>query len=95
MSARRGDFHGAFDMLLTFDLAEIKVLFCGSNVGPAVERGHRLQSDISAQKMDDLRKGTRSVDVDTFHTAASAAFSSGTIRVCRHRRFASKATTSV
>jgi hypothetical protein len=67
MSARRGDFHGAFDMLLTFDLAEIKVLFCGSNVGPAVERGHRLQSDISAQKMDDLRKGTRSVDVDTFH----------------------------
>jgi hypothetical protein len=62
-----GDFDGAFDMLLTFDLAEIKVLFSGSDVGPAVERAHRLQGDISAQKMDDLRKGTYSVDIDTFH----------------------------
>jgi hypothetical protein len=26
----RGNFDSAFDMLLTFDLAEIKILFCGS-----------------------------------------------------------------
>jgi hypothetical protein len=39
------DFDGAFEMLLPFDLAEIKVLFSGG--GPAAERTHQLQGDIS------------------------------------------------
>jgi hypothetical protein len=41
-------------MLLSFDLAEIKILFTGSR--PTVERAHWLQGDISAQKMHDLRR---------------------------------------
>ena len=32
----RGDFDRAFDMLLTFDLAKIKVLFSESRFGPTV-----------------------------------------------------------
>ena len=44
----------AFDMLLTFDLAEIKFLFSGSDVRPTVDRAHRLQGDISAKKLHDL-----------------------------------------
>jgi len=35
--ARGGDFDGAFDMLLTFNLAEIKVLFGRSSGGPTVD----------------------------------------------------------
>jgi hypothetical protein len=63
--ACRGDFDGAFDMLLTLDLPEIQVLFNGTDVGPTVERAHRLQGDISAQKMHNLRKRRASVDIDT------------------------------
>jgi hypothetical protein len=36
MPAGGGDFDSAFDMLLTFDLAEIKVLFGGLGSGPTV-----------------------------------------------------------
>ena len=62
-----GNFDGAFDMLLTFDLAEIKVLFIGFEIGPTVRRADRIQFDFSAQKMNDLRKRTRPVDIDTLH----------------------------
>jgi len=34
--ARSGDFDGPFHMLLTFDLAEIEVLFTASCAGPSV-----------------------------------------------------------
>jgi hypothetical protein len=34
MATRRSDFDSAFDMLLTFDLAEIKFLFGASCRGP-------------------------------------------------------------
>jgi hypothetical protein len=54
MSPSGSSFDRAFDMLLTFDLAEIKVLFSGSDVRPTVDRAHRLQGDISAQKLHDL-----------------------------------------
>jgi hypothetical protein len=37
VSAGRGNFDGAFDMLLTFDLAEIKIRFSRSGVGPTVD----------------------------------------------------------
>jgi hypothetical protein len=56
------DFDGAFHMLPTFDLAEVEFLFSGSGVGPAVGRTRRLQGDIAAQKMNDLRQRTGSVD---------------------------------
>jgi hypothetical protein len=36
MSPGGGDFDGAFDMLLTLDLAKIEVLFGGFSGGPTV-----------------------------------------------------------
>ena len=36
MSPGGGDFDSTFDMLLTFDLAKIKVLFGGFSGGPTV-----------------------------------------------------------
>jgi hypothetical protein len=53
-------------MLLTFSLAEIKVLFGGSDLRPTVERAHRLQDEIFPQKMHDLRKQTCSAHIDAF-----------------------------
>jgi hypothetical protein len=43
MSHGGGDFHRAFDMLLTLDLAEIEVLIPKFRLGPIVGRTHRLQ----------------------------------------------------
>jgi hypothetical protein len=37
MPPGRSDFDRAFDMLLTFDLAEINVLFGRSDIGPTVD----------------------------------------------------------
>src|ERR1700731_3825128 len=58
MSAGSGDLNRSFHVLLTLDLAEIEVLFIGSEIGPTVSRADRIQFDISAQKMNDLRKRT-------------------------------------
>jgi hypothetical protein len=38
MPARSGDFDRPFDVLLTFDLAEIKFLFSESRVEPAIRQ---------------------------------------------------------
>ena len=55
MYAGSGDFDSAFNMLLTFHLAEIEFLFGGSDLGPTVGGTHQLQRDISPQKMHHLR----------------------------------------
>ena len=58
MPTGSSDFDGAFHMLLTFDLAEIKVPFNGFSVGPTIGGAHGLQKDIAAQKINDLGKRT-------------------------------------
>jgi hypothetical protein len=48
------NFDCPFDMLLPFDLAEIKFLFSESGVEPAIRRAHRFQNLIATQKLHDL-----------------------------------------
>jgi hypothetical protein len=60
-------FDGAFEILLAFDLPKVKVLFGGSDRGPAVHRADRLQGDVSPQKMHDLRKRICPIHLDAFH----------------------------
>ena len=55
MPARRGDFDRPFDMLLPFDLAEIKFLFSESGVEPAIRRAHRFQNLIATQTLPKMR----------------------------------------
>jgi hypothetical protein len=40
--AGRRDFDGAFDMLLAFELAKIKILISRSDIGPTVNGANRL-----------------------------------------------------
>jgi hypothetical protein len=91
MPAGGGDFHRAFDMLLTFDLAKIEVLI--HQISPptnpwfnAPVPGRFLLAEIGRLQRANL---PRIHPPST--TAASAALSSGTISVWRCRRLASKA----
>jgi len=86
-----GHFHRSFHMLLAFDLAEIKFLFAGSCLGPTIGRANWFERSISAQKIHHLRNELAPYTSTPSTTAASAALSAGTIRVCRCRRLASKA----
>jgi hypothetical protein len=55
MPAGGGDFDRPFDMLLPFDLPEIKFPFSESGVEPAIRRAHRFQDYLATQKLHDLR----------------------------------------
>jgi len=70
MSPSGSNFDRAFDMLLTFDLAEIKFLFAGSRLEPTIGRADRFERNISAQKMHHLRKRTCPVHLEPSTTAA-------------------------
>jgi hypothetical protein len=86
-----GDFNRSFHMLLAFDRTEIKFLFAG----PLSEQ--LLVERTNSREISPRRKCTTSEsELAPFPstpstTAASAALSAGTMRVCRCRRLASKA----
>src|ERR1700736_1697110 len=88
-----GDFNRSFHMLLGFHLAEIQFLFAGSCLGPTVGRAvERTGSrEISPRRKCTTSESELAPYTSTpSTTAASAALSAGTMRVCRCRRLASK-----